>query len=343
MVIAMAQGREKLPRVLTTVAVVLVSAAPFLALQVVQNRSITGRWLETPYRLYADLYTPQMSFGFHRFDPTIRPKTTLQQRVDYYDQFTVPAAMRHRPDTIVQTWLHERLPALAKVTTPNRLLLILAPFGLIALRRYRPAAVPVGVPLVWVALYAAFAYLLDWYCIVVAPAVIACVVLGTTLLPPRSRLLLTLVVAGIAVAALPEFDRRVIDDDFHVPVMTANYLVLPHEVRTPAIVLFHYETGDSIHAEPVYNFDVVNPDDAPIIRAHDLGEQRNRELFDYYARRQPQRMVYRFDRGEQPLTELGTAAALARKFPLTSAPPRPPPEISPATSAPASAPASSRP
>jgi hypothetical protein len=77
-------------------------------------------------------------------------------------------------------------------------------------------------------------------------------------------------------------------------------------------VLFRYTSGTSSpHEEPVYNVDVTWPVDARIIRAHDLGD-RNVELFRYYADRQPERNVYRFDRATGELTFLGKAADLAR-------------------------------
>ena len=66
-------------------------AAPFFTLQIIENVGITGKPFETPYRLYADLYTPGIQFGFHDFDPNARPQTNLLQRQIYYDQFTVPA------------------------------------------------------------------------------------------------------------------------------------------------------------------------------------------------------------------------------------------------------------
>ncbi|MDB5301841.1 MAG: hypothetical protein JWO87_3504, partial [Phycisphaerales bacterium] len=64
--------------------------------------------------------------------------------------------------------------------------------------------------------------------------------------------------------------------------------------------------------EPVYNTDVAWPDDAPVIRAHDLGDARNREIYAYYARTQPECMFYRFDPQATPsLKELGRARDLA--------------------------------
>jgi hypothetical protein len=82
------------------------------------------------------------------------------------------------------------------------------------------------------------------------------------------------------------------------------------QVAAPAVVLFRYAHGSPIIEEPVYNSDVVWPDDAPIIRAHDLGP-RNREIFAYYAQRQPRRVFWLFDRGTGELKKLGPAWALA--------------------------------
>jgi hypothetical protein len=90
--------------------------------------------------------------------------------------------------------------------------------------------------------------------------------------------------------------------------------------RKPAVVLFRFDVENgNPHIEPVYNADVAWPDDAPVIRAHDLGPARNRELFEYYARRQPQRAIYLFDLSsatiQEPPVYLGTAAELASRPP----------------------------
>ena len=84
---------------------------------------------------------------------------------------------------------------------------------------------------------------------------------------------------------------------------------LPHK---PAVVLFHYSAEANVHEEPVYNTDVAWPDDAPVIRAHDLGP-RNVEIFRYYAARQPDRFFYRFDRADNSLKPLGYARDLAKQ------------------------------
>jgi hypothetical protein len=117
-------------------------------------------------------------------------------------------------------------------------------------------------------------------------------------------------------------------DDLVRPTMVYSYKVLPTQVEKPALVMFTYRKGNNMHEEPVYNIDVANIDDAPIVRAHDLGPERDRALIEYYAKKQPQRHVYRFDRGTGVLEYYGTAGALAKQFAAGGA-----------TTAPATAPA----
>jgi hypothetical protein len=79
-------------------------------------------------------------------------------------------------------------------------------------------------------------------------------------------------------------------------------------LEKPAVVLIRYHPGDDFFREPVYNWDVPWPDDAPVIRAHDLGPARDGEIFEYYARRQPDRNFYLFDfRAREPMVLLGRA------------------------------------
>ena len=78
-------------------------------------------------------------------------------------------------------------------------------------------------------------------------------------------------------------------------------------------MLFRYANQANIVLEPVYNIDVAWPDDARAVRAHDLGDALNAKLFLYYAAYQPDRAVYRYDRGDETLTHLGSVAELAAK------------------------------
>jgi hypothetical protein len=172
--------------------------------------------------------------------------------------------------------------------------------------------------------------------VVVAPIAIFWVLLGkeavdggATRWREAAAVATTLAIAGLTLAAFPPIDRDVLDDGFpaerFAPSMWFSYVELPANITPPAIVLFRFRPGDNVNEEPVYNVDVVNPDEAPIIRAHDLGRERNRELFAYYAARQPDRAVYLYDRASRTVVRLGNVVELAQRFPLpatmsTSAP-----------------------
>jgi hypothetical protein len=82
--------------------------------------------------------------------------------------------------------------------------------------------------------------------------------------------------------------------------------------RGKSIVLFRFSPQSNSVEEPVYNPYVLYPDDAAVIRAHDRGEE-NVRLYSYYAQRQPQRIVYQYDLGDDSLTKLGNVVDLARQ------------------------------
>src|SRR4029079_18707769 len=105
----------------------------------------------------------------------------------------------------------------------------------------------------------------------------------------------------LAIASLPQFDPARRSPPEYNSVLTAVNVRLPDTIQTPAIVLFRFTDIDNVHDEPVYNVETANPDNAKIIRAHDLGP-RNIELFNYYATRQPNRHVSVFDPPAGPTT-----------------------------------------
>jgi hypothetical protein len=59
----------------------------------------------------------------------------------------------------------------------------------------------------------------------------------------------------------------------------------------------------------VYNIVSAWPDDALLIRAHDLAA-RNIEIFRYYAAKQPDRLFFIYDRADDSIRYLGTAREL---------------------------------
>jgi len=287
------------------------------------NMGVTASPLKTPYQLYAEQDSPNLSFGFGHTGRTAL-RSTLAQKSDFYREFLTPQIEAHRPANVLPTLWNVRLPLLAKVTTPTRLLLLLFPLSVLGLAaRWR--WVLWSMLVLYLILYTFFPFMLSHYVIVPAPAVVLGILIGKSVVerwtPQKWRaaaqVFLTLAVAALALRELPEFDREKLDDGYDRPTMRFASNILPRQVGDGSIVLFRYRTGDLFHEEPVYNVDVLWPDDAPIIRAHDLGVERDRELFDYYAKRQPQRNVFLYDRATRTLASLGSVVDLARRFPAT--------------------------
>ncbi len=312
--------RRTVGEIAQAVGIIVACALPFLSLQLLFNRGVTGNFFETPYHRYCELFTPQMTFGFHQYDPDARPQTTLLQRLKYYQEFTVSAAQEHQPRRLWKTWTQDRFPRIARYSLPCELMLIAFPIGLLGLRGQR--WIFVAFIVLFVALYAFFAYLLAHYIVLVAPAVIVVTLIGVETLCetfPRARSWLVTLTSAIIVAfslrAMPQLNRLMRDDPYSFPSITFDRR-LPTLVKTPAIVLYHFNEEDNAHGEPVYNIDVLWPDDAPIIRAQDRDAATNLALFRYYAQRQPDRTVYWADRtalskGDYRPKELGRVSDLA--------------------------------
>ncbi len=70
-----------------------------------------------------------------------------------------------------------------------------------------------------------------------------------------------------------------------------------------AVLFIRRPNGLSAEMECVYNHDVAWPDDARVVRLHDLGS-RNARAIDYYTRIQPDRRFFLLDPLDQSLTPL---------------------------------------
>ena len=291
-------------------------AAPFLVLQIVFNVGVTGKWYRTPFEYYADRDYPGTRLGFHEWNPSLRPVSQLPQKQKFHDEWTVSAIQRHQLANMPSYWFKTGLPIALGDTLPHRLMFILLPLSLLGLLTRPRLLVWLTFP-VFIGMYSLYAWFFPHYAILVAPVVIFMVLTGVRTLetawPPIAQpttMFLTLAIAGLSLTEFAEFNRFV-QDEFFDPAglrdIDRRLAELPHK---PAVVLFHFAPQNSPHEEPVYNTDVAWPDDAPVIRAHDLGP-RNVEIFRYYAEKQPQRWVYLFDRGDGSLKELGNASELA--------------------------------
>lgn len=314
-----------------TAAMAVAGAAPFLLVQVIFNLGVTGKATHTPYNYNADLFFPQVSYGFHTYDPSLKPASTLPQKLFFHEAFDVPLIKAHQPNLVWDTFKNTRLPLLLDVTLPSRWLIPLLPLGLLGPWNRKRLAVAVTLPLS-IGLYCFFAFYLPHYALLASPAIFVLMMLGVMRLQnvwPAWRsgveVMLVLLVIALSVQMLPQLHGKLFDDPRYYPAVARAYHELPKILHTPAVVLYRFHGYNNPHDEPVYNDLTAWPDDAPIIRAHDLGP-RNVEILHYYAKLQPDRMFYLYDRGREPKDDaihpLGTAKDLAARFPTTA--PTPP-------------------
>jgi 4-amino-4-deoxy-L-arabinose transferase-like glycosyltransferase len=298
---------------------IILGAAPFFALQLLVNKGITGSVWLTPYRLYHDRDAPASGYGFTPFDPSAKPESVLPQKQLYYSGNIAPTVKAHRPERMWNNWVEERLPLTARVTTPHLLLLALLPLGVFAIARKTKLWALGGIALILPLLFAPFTFFLPHYAVPAAPGVAMVIVAASHLLPgtfPRAKrywqTVLPLSIAALALTSWKTFNRLAFDD----PMSGGSIATLNQTLDTihdeKALVLFRFDEKRLIDAEPVYNADVAWPDEAQIIRAHDLSAELTSKIIAYYAQRSPERIVYRYDEGTGVLARLGSAGELAR-------------------------------
>ena len=299
----------------------LLPLLPFAALQLTIDRGVTGRWLQTPFAYYAERDMPGTQLGFPRFDPTIRPVSPLPQKQAFYDSRVVPAARGHTFLATLADWRSHLFQNLVTELFADGLLVILIPAAALALGTKRAAVA--AVPPVWWALYLLHPFTFYHYYVVLIPSSLVLTFAGVDALarggPRRVRSIVRgagpLLVATASVLALPQFRLDLIDQAAANPaeVTIRRLIASAHEPRL--IVMCRYDPRSSTETEPVYNIDRARIDDNPAIRAHDLGDRRNAVLYRYYAERQPDRVVYRFDRGDGSFVRLGRVVDLAATNP----------------------------
>jgi hypothetical protein len=251
----------------------------------------------------------------------------LLQKIIYYDTFTIPAAERHKASTILRVWTHERLPDIVRYTLPRPLPLALIFASVLALSGRR--SVLWGPLPLFIAAYALFAYFIPNYIAVYTAPVVFAVLLGTRAVidtfPSQREALTTFLFCGLLVVCLTSLPETsdIREDNRPMPAMELNsrfdngIVVVdgrPQKLEKPAIVLVKYRRSENPHEEPVYTVDAAWPDDSPVIRAHDLGPEKNLELLKYYGERQPDRHVYFFDRANGAVTYAGQAGQLWARF-----------------------------
>jgi hypothetical protein len=234
---------------------------------------------------------------------------------------TIPAHRQRLETPFLQLFLRKRLQYMLDDSLPWPPLMSLVPVGLLAVVKGRRWVLWAYVPLLALG-YTFHATYLSFYAVAVAPAVIYAVLAGVSALGSVCRarfggiaiIVLTAVILTVAVVELPEFGGGRRDDFEGAQVLREVDHELAKVEGTPSLVLIRFGAGCNPSLEPVYNADVAWPDDAGVIRAHDLGDEVNGRLFAYYAGRDPGRRVYRYDRAAAAgsrVVYLGTVGELA--------------------------------
>ncbi|MDB5333384.1 MAG: Dolichyl-phosphate-mannose-protein mannosyltransferase [Phycisphaerales bacterium] len=157
-------------------ALLLAEATPFLVLQVVFEMGVTGHPFRSPYGYYLDRDQPNSSFGFHRYDPSAQPVSTLPQKRESYDHWC-PYLAAHTPAHVPELWVRHWLPMMADTTTQCRVLIAFIPIALLGLRDRRRGVLLATLPL-FVAIYCFNPIFLEHYPLLVIPVVIFSILLG---------------------------------------------------------------------------------------------------------------------------------------------------------------------
>jgi hypothetical protein len=321
--------QPKVARAMAKTALMAVLAGlPFITLQLVLDWGVSGKPFTSSYQAYTIVNSPDVSFGFTPREQNSTVANTLSAPKQAYEQrFSIPETRRffdskHR----LLDWWNEKQPIVFYNTLLLSLLIVLLPAGLLAMNSR--SAVFVSTIALFTALYIQFPFMLVQYPMVIAPAMCFLVVLGISgvsrgVLAVSAaggdilKTALPLALLGIVLPSLVNAARGHVDKPSVLGTMDYVNEQLPHDVQMPAVVLVRFREFNSPHQEPVYNNDVLNPDDAPIIKAHDLGPDRDGEIIRYYAQLQPQRRFYLLDRGLMQLAPqyLGTAGELAAHLP----------------------------
>src|SRR5205814_7903617 len=192
--------------------------------------------------------------------------------------FTEAAARERRSGNGLWRWMKDDLPATADVVLPHPLLLMLLPLGLLSLGGNSRWVLALTLPLA-LAAYGVYTFSVPYYLVIAAPAAALIALSGirsTEHAWPRAKSFIVAfafpAVLITAITRLPQADRTILDDMFRPDLPRIVHDKLATLPRRPAIVLFRYHAGlNNPQEEPVYNTDVAWPDDADVIRAHDLG------------------------------------------------------------------------
>lgn len=326
--------RREAPRLWLRIAgTIFLACLPFLMLQLVFNRAVTGRFFQSPFEYYTDQNYPGGRYGFRELPGDAAPLSRLPQKQIYYQNRILPDLKKHRWEKAGALFA-ERLEFAEFRLVTDPVLWLFFPLAVAGLWDRRRWAVW-GVFPVFLIAYTGYAFFPPpTYLAVLVPAVALLAVLPIQFLceafpghQPLIRTMMGLAILSLTAASMPWFDRLVHDQYFDMHENETIDRALRENVSPPAVVLFHFNRDALIDGrrvtnnpdeEPVYNFDAIDPDQSPIIRAHDLNTNvdsigmpgdANLRLYAYFSRTSPQRIFYLYNRGDGSgkLIRLGAA------------------------------------
>lgn len=287
---------------------------PFVILQLVINHAFTGRWSQTPHEAYVDRFMPDAGLGFNVIDPTKRPDTLLQQKVVFYDTFALPSMLNHQHpgdlldgSVILNRWSNITY---GTMITPLLWAAALPGYWLLCNRKFWPLAVA---PFFLLAGLLLFPFLPTWYVTgalgsnYLAIATSIGRLSSSTHRIRRCTYLGVLLALGVTcVVHIPFVAKQSRSWIWPAPELSIIDEVIARQVRPHSLVFFTFNPAvNNVHWEPVYNIANAWPDDASVIRVHDMGAEANMRVLNYYQLIQPDRWVYAIDRSNRQLFPLG--------------------------------------
>jgi hypothetical protein len=303
----------RMPRWAALVSLLAAAAglAPFAAVQLAFNIGVTGSPLSTPHQLYTRQHYPHAAYGPESAGDRLPVELSPRQR-KYYEEFVLSIRQAQEGRSMAAVWLNDRAPVTIRQSGPPWLVL-LWPAAILCLRDPRRWVLAASLPL-FVAVYWLLLVYINEYAIGAVSGVTLLALAGleavSALAGRRGQTVRVALLLGLCVTmSWRAWGTSRYATPHEQPVMSAVHRAT-QQIQGEAILLIHQADDDDPHVEPVYNTDAPYPDQARVIRAHDLGP-RNAELFDYYAGIAPHRRVWRYDRSTGRLSDMGVVADLA--------------------------------
>jgi 4-amino-4-deoxy-L-arabinose transferase-like glycosyltransferase len=297
---------------ITAIPAMIGGAIPLIVLQLLLNHGITGSWTRTPFQLYADREYPGSNYGFAAYQPHRQSESALPQMRAMYDSYRLQLAAHQWKNVWPEMVNRARFVLSQTSPTPFPVLVFLMPLSIVGIWRLRndqrgPAIMLLSLLPLFLLLYAPYFLYLPTYTLPTAPAVILAILLGMRgaieLFSKGQRFVrvgLVLLISGLSLAALPNWWNQPPEDLFSANLLADVSRQLAGLPPQKAVVFFTFDPKRNLNEEPVYNADSAWPDDAAVIRVHDLGSM-NSEVIRYYAERQPDQVFYWYDEATRKL------------------------------------------